>query len=369
MESRNCMFDFENQDFFEIRDNYEGNTGVKSRLLAGKRKENCRVSVMIPTFLRNKFLEETLESACNQITDVDYEIVVVDNNDDFDDDDTLHVIEKYNDKRVSYYKNEKNLGMFGNWNRCIELALGDWVLILHDDDMIEADYIESMMKIVDKYPDAAAIGCDYYEIDSESKIISDNITLLHRVLNRLSKDKIYKINLRDMYYIHPINIMGCFINRKKSVEIGGFDDRWYPVSDYIFLLNMIYRGDAYCISRQMFRYRVAVNISYRMDHVIGCLEMDLLMRKSINVKVHILDDSADRNYRKITEAIREKSSFDRFGAKLSDEDRIKVQDEFSKFKSYCGFAEVTDCEYKKYRWFERWYIFKKKCISSRHVKL
>lgn len=64
--------------------------------------------------------------------------------------------------------------MFGNWNRCIELVLGGWILILHDDDMIEDDYIETMIKIEDEYPDAAVIGCDNYEIDSESKKVFDN---------------------------------------------------------------------------------------------------------------------------------------------------------------------------------------------------
>ena len=54
--------------------------------------------------------------------------------------------------RISYYKNKENLGMFGNWNRCLELARGEWVCILHSDDKIMPNYIEEMSKVVgDKY--------------------------------------------------------------------------------------------------------------------------------------------------------------------------------------------------------------------------
>ena len=34
---------------------------------------------------------------------------------------------------MKYYKNEKNIGMYGNWNRCIELSNGEYLTILNDD--------------------------------------------------------------------------------------------------------------------------------------------------------------------------------------------------------------------------------------------
>lgn len=369
MEEKGCMYDFENQDFFEIRNNYEGNKDIRSKLVYGNRVKKCDISIMIPTFLRNSYLQEALNSAVSQVTEVDYEIVVVDNNDKFDDNETLSVIEGYDKEKVSYYKNEKNLGMFGNWNRCIELASGDWILILHDDDIIENNYIDTMVKVVKNYPDAAAIGCDYNEINSAGEKLSSVSSLLHRVYDRFSRDKVCKIEIKDMYYVHPINIMGCLLNRKKAIEAGGFDGKWYPTSDYVFLLNLVNRWNVYHVSRHLFRYRVAVNISYRIDHVIGCLEADVSMRKSINRKHHITGEKKDIQFRSILESKREKQSFVKFGAKLTGNEKGQVQEEFGRYRKYCGLKCISDRKHNRFCWAERWYLFKMKCLRAKRVEL
>ena len=141
------MFDLSNSDFFDIRNNFEKFRDAKSTLLYGMRMKNSLLSIMIPTFMRNTYLKDTIESALRQKTDVPFEIVIVDNDSDFNNLDTLEVVKQFNDRRVSYYKNSQNLGMFGNWNRCLELANSEWVLILHDDDMIEEHYISNMMTV------------------------------------------------------------------------------------------------------------------------------------------------------------------------------------------------------------------------------
>ena len=35
----------------------------------------------------------------------------------------------------------KNIGMIGNWNRLYTLARGEWVVMLHDDDLLYNDYL------------------------------------------------------------------------------------------------------------------------------------------------------------------------------------------------------------------------------------
>jgi GT2 family glycosyltransferase len=70
-----------------------------------------------------------------QETQIPFEIVVVDNSEQIN----MKFVEWLKEKeytKVCYYKNSQNLGMFGNWNRCITLSQGEWVLILNDDDEI-----------------------------------------------------------------------------------------------------------------------------------------------------------------------------------------------------------------------------------------
>lgn len=65
------------------------------------------------------------------------EIIVVDDNSDHDE--FRAIVESFGDSRIKYHKNEKNVGLFANWNRGIELAQGEFVSVLCSDDVIAPD--------------------------------------------------------------------------------------------------------------------------------------------------------------------------------------------------------------------------------------
>jgi glycosyltransferase involved in cell wall biosynthesis len=76
-----------------------------------------KVSVVIPTYNYAHFLDETIQSVLNQ-TFLDFELIIVDNNST---DNTEEVVKNYlSDNRVSFYKNDTNIGLVGNWNKCLE---------------------------------------------------------------------------------------------------------------------------------------------------------------------------------------------------------------------------------------------------------
>jgi glycosyltransferase involved in cell wall biosynthesis len=53
---------------------------------------------------------------------------------------------------LRYFVNRENIGMFGNFNRCIEHARGEWMTILNDDDLLDADFLERMFVVLDRDP-------------------------------------------------------------------------------------------------------------------------------------------------------------------------------------------------------------------------
>ena len=92
--------------------------------------EDPLLSIVIPTYKRVNGAISAIKSVLVN-TDIVYEIVVI-NNDPLTD----NAIEKFvknKGSNISYYIN-KNLGMFGNWNKGISLAKGKYITILHDDD-------------------------------------------------------------------------------------------------------------------------------------------------------------------------------------------------------------------------------------------
>ena len=47
-----------------------------------------------------------------------------------------------------YMKNEENIGMFGNWNRALEVTRTKYVVLLHDDDWLTENYIETVINFL-----------------------------------------------------------------------------------------------------------------------------------------------------------------------------------------------------------------------------
>jgi glycosyltransferase involved in cell wall biosynthesis len=96
-----------------------------------------KISVCIPTYNGEKYLVECLESCISQ-TYSNYEIVICD---DGSKDETLALLEAFQKRsdRIQVYKNEKNLGLVGNWNRCIEKSSGEWIKFVFQDDYISPD--------------------------------------------------------------------------------------------------------------------------------------------------------------------------------------------------------------------------------------
>lgn len=345
-----------NLDYYKIKNSFLINEHIESVKLYGEYNDNAEVSIMIPTYLRNDYLKKTIESVLNQKTSYVYNIIVVDNNPNFNDSSTLELLKKINSNKILYFKNKENLGMFGNWNRCIELSKTKWLLILHDDDEICDHYIETMMRFTKKDNDLSCIGCNHIIIDENSNIKKKS--LKHRIFNRLFSKKFFQLQLNDFYYIHPINIMGMFLNREKAIEIGGFDDDFKPCSDYIFILKMIKNYRVYFTDLDLFMYRVAVNASLTVNNLIGMIESDALMRKYINDKEKYSNEKDDLLFRNCVAYLHEKELEDNWFKKLSDEQKEIVVNEYNAFNQVMKFKTPTKKEIKKCLFNRRLYKIK-----------
>ncbi|MBL7932742.1 MAG: glycosyltransferase family 2 protein [Bacteroidia bacterium] len=105
------------------------------------------VSICIPTYNGESFLRECLDSCIDQSFD-DYEIVICD---DRSEDGTWHLLESYvnDNSKIRLFKNESNLGLVGNWNRCIENARGEWIKFVFQDDFVRRDCLEKFVNEIE----------------------------------------------------------------------------------------------------------------------------------------------------------------------------------------------------------------------------
>jgi glycosyltransferase involved in cell wall biosynthesis len=108
------------------------------------------LSVCIPTYNTARYLPEAIESVLAQ-THADFELVVCDN---ASTDDTPELCRRYaGDPRFRYVRFEDLVGQGGNWNRCVRLAQGEHVALLHADDRYLPGFLAARLAALESDPD------------------------------------------------------------------------------------------------------------------------------------------------------------------------------------------------------------------------
>lgn len=130
---------------------------------------NPKVSVIIPTYNRAKWLLEALESVFKQTRLTvghacqDYEIIVVD---DGSTDNTKEVLKPYLDKIIYLYK--ENGGVSSARNLGIKHSRGEFIACLDSDDLWFPDKLRLQVEYLEKHPEIGLVFC-WYELFDEDK--------------------------------------------------------------------------------------------------------------------------------------------------------------------------------------------------------
>src|SRR5687768_5345277 len=98
------------------------------------------LTIAIPFYSGQAYLRAAIESVVRQ-TSSHWRLVVCDDGAEAG---TEQLVRSFVDSRIRYLKNEHNLGMAGNWNRCLDVAETDLVNLLHNDDELLPNYVELM---------------------------------------------------------------------------------------------------------------------------------------------------------------------------------------------------------------------------------
>lgn len=174
--------DYSIADFSEHYGPWRGEVAVQSP------QHNYKVSVVIRTHKRPQVLKRTLECLRHQIYD-NLEIIVVE-----DGRPTAGemIKENFADLNIKYHPTMEHVGRGKAGNTGIELATGDFVCFLDDDDYFYADFVNTFLYYFDTNPDADLIisggmayktdilSIDPYEFTVEETypIMFDHITLM-----------------------------------------------------------------------------------------------------------------------------------------------------------------------------------------------
>lgn len=286
------------KDIFEYKDNFSLNADIQSKLLLGNPdlNRNPKISIIIPTYKRPELLKSALESCLKQDFKEVYEILVVDNNDDPEYNKNFEIVKSLNDPRILYYRNDKNLGMSGNWNRGIILSRGKNITFCHDDDQLLPYSLSLLNKLSEQNP-GKAIFASHNTINEEGKII--NKAVIPSRLNKIFKPlNPFEYKKWDVFLCSPGFGCGCLFNRKNMIELGGFNEEFYPSFDYAFNALYVFTfGGVYSLT-PTFNYRIFANESMTAYKKFADVDRHFraCMAKRMNTPKWILNKLIDSKY-------------------------------------------------------------------------
>jgi len=112
-----------------------------------------RVSIAIPVYNGAKTIRESIASALAQ-TYEGIEIVIVDN---ASTDDTVAIVNSFDDPRIRLHQNSTNIGFHRNHSRSFELSRCEFVKPLHADDRLMPNCVERMLDVFDAHERVALV--------------------------------------------------------------------------------------------------------------------------------------------------------------------------------------------------------------------
>jgi glycosyltransferase involved in cell wall biosynthesis len=212
------------------------------------------VSICIPTYNSSIFLQHTLNSVLSQ----SYENIEVILCDDASTDNTIEIIESYQDYRIKLFRNPKNLGVAENWNRCISLANGDFIKMMGADDTLYPDCMKEQAAIFQK-----DIHQEISLVISSRDIISpENKVIMNRKFpfftGKISSKRAIRINFWFGTNVIGEPVSGLF--RSDFVKNGGrySSDNLYLI-DLDFWCKILQSGNLYVINKPLSAFRISSN--------------------------------------------------------------------------------------------------------------
>ena len=256
--------EFAEQDFFEKVDSISRYDKVKSNLILGSPRPSF-VSVAIPTFGRVHLLKQAIESLQDQ-TDQDFTIIITDN-DPEENNETQRYLQDLNDDKIIYYRNEENIGALANFNRCISMADGIYVIMLCTDDLLSVSYIENLKMILSSENEVDMLLPEKDIIYNGIRTKMKGYSSLLRKIKRLTKrESLIKLNLKDFIMYYPAGgPSGIAYLKEFFLESGGFNPEWHPTGDYMLHAKMAHQGNVYLSTVDSGDYRLIESITLEDD--------------------------------------------------------------------------------------------------------
>jgi len=206
-------------------------------------RDNSIVTVIIPSYNREKYIRETIDSVLSQ-TYENIDIVVVD---DGSTDHSREILESYGDRiRILEHEGRANRGQSAAINLAMRSTGGKYVAILDSDDVWTVDKIEKQVEYLERHPEIGIVYGNGHAIDEDGKILYKLIPPGHREENDPGR------MLLECHFNIPSN---AIVRRSAFDQVGEFDESLRSSQDHDMAIRLVEVTKAAFIDEPVWYYR------------------------------------------------------------------------------------------------------------------
>lgn len=178
-----------------------------------------KVSIVLPTYNGSAFLGKSIDSCLRQ-SFKNLELIIVD---DGSRDNTVSVVESYQDSRLKYIRHEQNRGLPEALNTGFRHSTGQYLTWTSDDNYYALNAIEEMVRFLHTYKHVDLVYAESYIIDEKDACESRKILRTHPP---------------DWLRIDD-GIGACFLYTRKIYEtVGDYNPKFFKVEDYEYWVRV-----------------------------------------------------------------------------------------------------------------------------------
>lgn len=173
--------------------------------------ENPAISVIMPVYNTVSYLESSIRSILSQ-TFQNFEFIIID---DASTDDSLKIIEQFEDERICLIKNKINAGNYACRNQGMNIAKGKYIAVMDSDDIAMPHRLEAQVNCLEINEDILAVGAQFFSDRGLS--------------NKPNDYEMIKVWLmKNNALLHP----SLLIRKEVMLKVGGYDEAYTFSSDY-----------------------------------------------------------------------------------------------------------------------------------------
>lgn len=214
-----------------------------------------KVSVILTSYNHGKYLREAIESTLNQ-TFSDFELLIWD---DVSTDDSMEIIQSYDDPRIRVFQNDERRRHECSLNRAIfEEAKADFIAIHHSDDIWMPTKLEKQIQFIEENPQYGAVFTKVIPINENGEFYHEMEEKLDSIFGQPNRNRFEWLNY-FFFFNNAVAHPSALIRKKCFDECGLYNSTYTQISDYDMWIRIALRYEIHIIQEPLIKYRIRDN--------------------------------------------------------------------------------------------------------------